>query len=186
MLRRALRVGVPGGIIAGTLMAVWSMGAMAVTGSGFWSPLNLIAHTFYKAAPLDGAFSVSALIVGLAIHLTLASAFGTAVALLAQWMPGRRSLVIAGAILFVALVWPVMQWEVWYKLDETAAEGFTEWIFAVAHLMFGVTAAAFAALAFTDEEASKRGRHAAGRTEPSPAPVPGSLFQPSRQPNRPW
>src|ERR1700746_807746 len=112
---RALRVGVPSGIDAGVVMAMWSMAAMAVTGSGFWSPLNLIAHTFYRAAPLNGAFSASALIVGLAIHLTLASAFGTAVALLAQWMQGGRSLVIAGAILFVAVVWPVMQWEVWYK-----------------------------------------------------------------------
>jgi hypothetical protein len=180
-MRRALRVGVPGGIAAGTLMAVWSMAAMWITGSGFWTPLNLIAHTFYRAAPLDGAFSAPALIIGLAIHLTLASAFGTAIALLAQWMPGARSLVIAGGILFVAAVWPVMQWEIWYKIDETAAEGFTDWIFAVAHLMFGVTAAAFAALAITDDDSRKRGRHAAGRTPSPVAPAPGSLFQPNRQ-----
>jgi hypothetical protein len=176
---RALRVGVPGGIIAGTLMAVWSMAAMWATGSGFWTTLNLIAHTFYRAAPLDGTFSAPALVVGLAIHLTLSSLFGTTIALLAQRMPGKRSLIIAGGFLFVAVVWPLMQWEIWYRIDETAAEGITDWIFAVAHLMFGVTAAALAALAFVDDDAPKRGRHAAGRT-PQPDPAPGSLFQPNR------
>src|SRR5215469_18800989 len=151
-------------MIAGAVMALWAMAAMWVTGSGLWTQVNLIAHTFYRSAPLNGTFSAPALVIGLAVHMTVASAFGTAIALLAQRLPGARSLVIAGGIVFVAVVWPVMQWEVWYRLDETAAEGFTEWIFAVAHLMFGVTAAAFAALAFTDEEASTRGRHAAGRT----------------------
>jgi hypothetical protein len=177
---RALRVGVPGGIIAGTLMAVWSMAAMWITGHGFWTPLNLIAHTFYRAAPLDGTFSASALLVGLTIHLTLSGLFGTTLAVIAQRMPGSRSVVIAGGILFVAIVWPVMQWEIWYRIDETAAEGFSDWIFAVAHLMFGVTAAALASLAFVDDESAKRGRHAAGRKMPPPEPAPGSLFQPNR------
>jgi hypothetical protein len=162
-------------------MALWAMAAMWVTGSGFLTPLNLIAHTAYRAAPLNGAFSAPALAVGLAIHLTLSSLFGTAVALLAHVMPGSRSLVVAGAILFVAAVWPVMQWEIWYKIDEAAAEGFTDWIFAVAHLMFGVTAAALAALGFADDDAAKRGRHAASRRQPQPAAVPGSLFQPNRR-----
>jgi hypothetical protein len=32
---RALRVGVPGGMSAGAVMAVWSMAAMWIIGSGF-------------------------------------------------------------------------------------------------------------------------------------------------------
>ena len=40
---RALRVGVPSGMSAGAVMAVWSMVAMWIVGSGFWTPLNLIA-----------------------------------------------------------------------------------------------------------------------------------------------
>lgn len=179
-MMRALRIGVPGGMAAGLIMALWSMAAMWVTGSGFWKPMNLIAHTFYRSAPLDGTFSAPALIIGLAVHMAVASFFGTAIALLAQRMPGSRSLVIAGGILLVAVVWPLMQWEVWYRLDEEAAEGFTDWIMAVAHLMFGLTAAGFAALAITDDEGPKRGRHAAGRVPP-PASAPGSLFQPQRR-----
>jgi hypothetical protein len=165
---------------AGAIMALWAMAAMWVTGSGFWTPLNLIAHTFYRAAPLNGTFSPLALVIGLAVHMTVASAFGTAIALLALRWPGKRSLVIVGGILLVAVVWPVMQWGVWYKLDEDAAEGFTDWIFAVAHLLFGITAAGLAAIAVVDDDTARRGRHAAGRTAPKPAagPAPGSLFQP--------
>jgi hypothetical protein len=166
---------------AGAVMALWSMAAMWVTGSGFWTPLNLIAHTFYKSAPMDGTFSAPALVIGLAIHMGVASVFGTAIALCAFWWPGKRSLVIVGGILFVAAVWPIMQWGVWYKLDEDAAEGFTDWIFAVAHLVFGICAAGMAALAIEDDENASRGRHAAPRKPVPATPPPGSLFQPNRR-----
>jgi hypothetical protein len=166
---------------AGAVMALFSMAAMWVTRSGFWTPLNLIAHTFYRSAPLNGTFSAPALVIGLAVHMTVASAFGTAIAVLARRLPRRRSLVIAGGILFVAVVWPVMQWGVWYKIDESAAEGFNEWIFAIAHLVFGASVAAMASIGIADEDYARRGRHAAGRAVPQPDPPPGSLFQPNRQ-----
>jgi hypothetical protein len=175
-MKQALRVGVPGGIAAGAVMALWSMAAMWVTGAGFLTPLNLIAHTFYRSAPLNATFSAPALVIGLAVHMTVASVFGTAIAALAQRLPGRRTLVITGGILFVAVVWPFMQWGVWYKIDEVAAEGFTEWIFAIAHLIFGVLAAGLASIGIIEDE--RPGRHAAPAR---PAPSPGSLFQPDRR-----
>jgi hypothetical protein len=39
-------------MIVGAFMAVWAMAAMWVTGSGFWTQVNLIAHTFYRSARL--------------------------------------------------------------------------------------------------------------------------------------
>ena len=169
---RALRAGVLAGTAAGAVMAVWSMAAMWVTGSGFWLPLNLIAHTFYRSAPLDGTFSAPALGIGLAVHMTVASIFGIAIALLAQRLRKTRWLVIIGGLLFAAVVWPVMQWGVWYSIDEPAAEGFKEWIFAGAHLIFGVAVAGFASIAVPDDEIvpRERGRHAAGRTPAQPFP----------------
>ena len=180
-MMRALRAGVPGGMAAGVVMAVWSMVAMWITGSGFWTPLNLIANTFYRSAPLNGTFSAPALVIGLAVHMTVASIFGTAIAVLVQRLPGARSLVIAGGILFIAVVWPVMQYGVWYSIDESAAEGATDWVFAVAHLIFGLVAASLAAVAIADEETVTRGRHAAGHTPLQPNPSPGSLFRPDRR-----
>jgi hypothetical protein len=178
---RALRIGVPGGIAAGAVMAVWAMTVTWLTGSGFWTPLNLIAHTFYRSAPLNATFSTPALFIGLVVHMTVASVFGTAIALLAHRLPGSRSLVVAGGILFVAVVWPVMQWGVWYEIDKVAADRVTDWIFAVAHLLFGVTAAGLASIGVADDETPRRGRHAAARTPPPSGPPPGSLFQPKRQ-----
>jgi hypothetical protein len=174
---RALRVGVPAGIAGGAVMAVWSMVAMLITGSGFWTPLNLIAHTFYRSAPLNATFSAPAMVIGLAVHISVAIIFGTAITALVQRLPGQRSLVIAGGILFVAVVWPVMQYGVWYRIDESAAEGFTDWVFAVAHLLFGLVAASIAAIGVEDDEPVRRGRHAAMSTLPQESP-PGSLFQP--------
>jgi hypothetical protein len=178
-MKRALRIGVPVGIAAGAVMAVWSMVAMWLTGSGFWLPLNLVAHTFYRSAPLNATFSAPALVIGLAVHMTVAMIFGTAITALVQRLPGQRSLVIAGGILFIAVVWPVMQYGVWYSIDEQAAEGFTDWVFAVAHLIFGLVAASIAAVAVADDEPVTRGRHAAVST-PRQDP-PGSLFQPYRR-----
>lgn len=180
-MRQALRVGVPVGMVAGVIMAAWAMAAMGVTGAGFWTQVNLIAHMFYRSAPLNGSFSVPALVIGLAVHLTVASFFGTAIALLAQRLPGSRSLVVAGGVLLVAVVWPVMQWGVWYRLDEAAANELNDWIFAVAHLVFGVAAAGLASIVIADDEKARRARHAAGRIPPPPAAPPGTLFQPGRR-----
>ena len=177
---KALRIGVLSGVAAGALFAAWSMAAMWVTGQGFWIPLNLIAHTFYKSAPLDGTFNGHAALIGLGVHMTVAIVFGTALAVISQWMPASRSLVITGGVLFIAVVWPVMQYGVWYQLDEQAAEGFNDWIFAGAHLIFGLTAAGIATLTIADD-GSARGRHAAGRRPAQQLPPPGSLFRPDRR-----
>jgi hypothetical protein len=179
-MMRALRIGVPVGIAAGAVMAVWLMVVMWLTGAGFWIAMNLVAHTFYRSAPLDDKFNASALVIGLAVHMTMAIIFGTAITALVQRLPGHRSLVIAGGILFVAVVWPVMQYGVWYSIDEEAAEGVTAWVFAVAHLLFGLVAASIAAVGVADDEPVTRGRHAAVTTAQR-EPPPGNLFQPGRR-----
>lgn len=181
MVVRALRIGVPSGMAAGVVMAVWSMIAMWIIGSGFWTPLNLVAHTFYRSAPLNGTFSAPALFIALVVHMTVASAFGTAIAVLAYRLPGTRSLVIAGGVLFVAVVWPVMQWGVWYNLDESAADGFNGWVFALAHLLFGMLAAGIASIGIADDETRRR-RRPAGHVLLQPDPPAGNLFRPARRP----
>jgi hypothetical protein len=178
-MTRALRMGVLVGIAAGLVMAAWLTVVMWMTGAGFWIAMNLVAHTFYRSAPLTDTFSAPALVIGLAVHMTVAIIFGTAITALVQRLPGQRSLVIAGGILFVAVVWPVMQYGVWYSIDEQAAERVNDWVFAVAHLLFGLVAANIAAVGVADEDTVRPGRHAAGYV-PQPDPPPGSLFQPRR------
>jgi hypothetical protein len=138
------------------VMAVFSMIALRLAGSGFWTPLNLIAHTFWRAAPLDGRFSATALVIGLAVHMTMAMLFGTLIAAAAHRLPAARSLVIAGGMLFAALLWAMMQYGIWRAVDAAAAQAFTTWVFAVAHLLFGMMAASFAALGIPDADTSPR------------------------------
>ncbi|HEX8006725.1 MAG TPA: hypothetical protein VF482_09900 [Trebonia sp.] len=180
-MMRTLRVGVAIGIAAGVVMAVWLMVVTWITGSGFWTPLNLVAHTFYRSAPLNATFSAPAMVIGLAVHMTVAGIFGIAIAAFAQRRPAKRSLVIAGGILFVGVVWPVMQYGVWYSLDKMAAGEVTTWIFAFGHLVFGLVAAGMATIAVADDETATRTRQADERTPPPPDPAPGSLFQPGRR-----
>lgn len=49
-----IRAGVSG-TAGGIVMAIWSMAALLASGAGFWTPINLIAHTFWRGAPLDGS-----------------------------------------------------------------------------------------------------------------------------------
>jgi hypothetical protein len=96
MKARVVRAGIVGGIAGGAVMAVFSMMMLWLAGSGFWTPLNLIAHTFWRAAPLDGTFSGPALVIGMAVHMMMAMLFGTMIAAAAYLLPAARSLVIAG------------------------------------------------------------------------------------------
>jgi len=63
----------------------------------------------------------------------MAMLVGTLIAAAASRLPAARSLVIAGGMLFAALVWAVMQYGIWRAVDAPAAQAFTPWVFAVAH-----------------------------------------------------
>jgi len=160
MNARVLRAGIAGGIAGGMAMAVFSMIMLRLAGSGFWTPLNLIAHTFWRAAPLDGTFSAPALVIGMAVHMMMAVLFGTLIAAAAYRLPAARSLVIAGGMLFATLLWAVMQYGIWRAIDARAAQAFTPWVFAVAHLLFGMMAAAFAAMGIPDADPPYQPAHA--------------------------
>ncbi len=50
MTRSLPALGAVGGLLGGMVMAMWSMIVMWLTGEGLWTPLNLIAHTFWDGA----------------------------------------------------------------------------------------------------------------------------------------
>ena len=128
------------GMAAGMMMAMWSMIALAATGHGFWAPLDLIAHTVWRSAPLDGTFSAGALAIGLMAHMMLSAGLGIAIATIADRFDYARSTAgIAFAVTGVAWVAGLV---LWHAIDETAAAAFTGWILAVGHVIFAMTAAA--------------------------------------------
>ncbi|ACU72542.1 conserved hypothetical membrane spanning protein [Catenulispora acidiphila DSM 44928] len=153
-----IRAGVTAGVVGGVPMAAWSMFMMHLSGRGWWTPLNLIAHTFWRSAPLDGTFSLLASVLGTAVHVVVAAVFGIAIAVVAGRRPNSRSMVIATGLLFASLVWSVMQFGVWRTLDRQAAADFTPWVMASGHFVFGIGAAAIASILVTDDGAGSGGR----------------------------
>lgn len=167
MGNRVIRVGIAGGVAGGLIMAVFAMVTMWLVGNGFWTPVNLIAHMIWRSAPLDGRFSLAAAVIGIVVHLLVAVLFATVIAVGAYRVPGSRSLVVAGGIAFTAVLWLVMQYGLWRALDAAAARNFTAWVFATAHLLFGVVAASVAAIAVPDADAAPP-RHVLPRQSAQP------------------
>jgi hypothetical protein len=74
----ALRRGALAGMAGGAVMAMWSMIALWLAGTGFWSPVNLIANTLWRGAPAGAAFSGGALVLGLIVHMMMSMGLGMA------------------------------------------------------------------------------------------------------------
>lgn len=150
-----IRRGAVAGMVGGAMMAMFAMVAMWLDGSaetGFWTPINLIAHTVWRGAPLDYEFSLGALVLGMILHMMMAMTLGAAVATIVSKVArlgtslGSRLLTGVGIAL---LVWLVMEYVAWPLVDRAAAESFTTWIFAVSHIIFGMVTAAVLYISIT-------------------------------------
>lgn len=142
-----VRRGAVAGMVGGVAMAMWSMLALAASGHGFWTPVNLIAHVVWRGAPLTGAFNLGALVLGLVIHMATSMMIGVGIAAAAHRARVDR---LPAATLGMAVglgVWLVNQYGVWRILDTAAAHRFTPWVFALGHLMFGAVTGAAAVTA---------------------------------------
>lgn len=140
MNRRTLRFGMLIGMVGGAAMAMGSMIVFAVTGRGFWMPVNLIAHTVWHGAPLNGAFSVPALLLGMTVHLSISMMIGIVMAVLIAYEEFHGLMVFVVALCLGMGAW-VVQTFVWPAIDPTASAAFSPWIFAVAHALFSAGAA---------------------------------------------
>ncbi|MGD9752662.1 MAG: hypothetical protein AB7W59_16870 [Acidimicrobiia bacterium] len=132
-VRRGMLVGMVGGMV----MAMWSMIALAAHGDGFWAPLDLIAHTIWSGAPLDGSFHVGAAVLGMMGHLMTSMLLGVTIALLAGRSPGRAVGVAMAASMGAWVVATVA----WPAIDDAAAGRFPGWALLIGHVMYGAAAA---------------------------------------------
>jgi len=142
MNKRILQSGFLIGLVGGGAMALFAMGAMWATGRGFFTVVNLFAHTFWPDAPIDGTFAPAALGLGLVIHVIVSTIVGTTIA----WLVDKGQL-DAGIIVLVGIgigtcVW-VVQSFAWAAIAADAHQQFTPWILATAHLVFALGAATF-------------------------------------------
>lgn len=156
MTPKTLRQGVLIGLVGGGTMAAFAMIAMWATGHGFFTIVNLFAHTFWAGAPLGATFDPAAFAFGLVIHIIVSVIVGTIIASLAD-----RGQIDAGIILLLgvgiaAVVWLVQSF-VWAAIDPDAHQAFTPWILASAHLVFALGAATYLNVLYRhDREAAEQ------------------------------
>ena len=151
--------GIIGGLVASVVMALVLMVAMAITGDGFFRPLELIGSIWY------GAFTTgtTVILVGLVTHLAVAALFGAIWAYTFSYVKVEPLL---SGLVFGALLWLVMQYVVLpltsfmlgastafetfyfdgriYKVFYNGeADGFRLWMVLSAYLVFGLSLGAF-------------------------------------------
>jgi hypothetical protein len=144
MNTQVLKRGALAGMGGGMVMAMWSMIVMWLAGNGFWTPLNLIANTVWRSAPLGSTFSGGALVLGLVLHMMMSMGLGMGFAVAVRtvsWLGASRANLTMTGMIFGITVWVVMQYGIWHAIDAGAAPKFTPWVFALGHLMFGAATA---------------------------------------------
>lgn len=144
MNKAVLQRGALGGVLGGIVMAMWSMIVLWLIGVGFWTALNLIAHTFWRDVPLDETFSWGGLIIGIVVHMVMSVAMGVGLALVLRAIPRVVSSPIIATVAGMVgglVIWLIMQYGIWPVIDSAAANEFTPWVFAIGHVMFGAIVA---------------------------------------------
>jgi len=127
------------GMLAGIMMAMFSMVIAELDGYGFWAPPRAITAVFFGTENLGGGFEADAVIGGVAIHMALSMMSGIGFAIMLAPLQKVNALVqtMAG-MAFGAALWagntyivaPVFEGNVF---DEAMAD----WTWIAAHLIFG-------------------------------------------------
>lgn len=125
------------GMAGGAMMAMFAMIATAVSGDGFWAPVNAIAHAAWGGAPLDGSFSVGALILGMLVHMATAMMLAAGIAPLLSAVRGRPAKVAAATIAATS-AW-LVQLAIWPAIDQAGADSIPQGILLFGHVVFGMT-----------------------------------------------
>lgn len=142
MNTRILRFGFIIGLVGGGAMAIFAMIAMWATGGGFFTAVNLFAHTFWPDAPIGGTFVATAFALGVLIHLVVSTLVGVTIAWLVEKGQVDAGIIVLLGVGVGTVVW-VVQAFAWAAVDSDAQQQFTPWILAVAHLVFALGAATF-------------------------------------------
>jgi hypothetical protein len=76
-------------------------------------------------APIDGSFSVGALLLGLMVHMAMSVVFGVILAALVGHLGDTLPALLGVGMAFGLAVWLMDQYVLWPAIDQTAAQAFT-------------------------------------------------------------
>lgn len=127
------------GMLAGMMMAMFSMVVAELDGYGFWAPPRAITAVFFGTENLGSGFEADAVIGGVAIHMALSMMFGAGFAVMLA--PLRKVNVVAQAMIgmaFGAGLWAVNTYIIAPIFEGNVFdEAMADWTWIVAHLVFG-------------------------------------------------
>lgn len=135
--------GLIGGAIGGIVMGAFAMIVMAITGDGFFHPLELIGSIWWGAATTGSAVIVAGLFTHVAVAMVLGLVYSYA-------FPFAKVEPVVQGLVFGAVVWFVAQILVLPQVAAYISDGFTVWMFLAAHVLFG------ASLGFFEDLADRR------------------------------
>lgn len=138
-MRTAARVAVAG-VAAAVTFLLFSMLWYFVKGEGFFKPLNLVAHVFDRGAPLNGRFSITALVVGIA-SVTVAAWIALVPFTVVAAGEGMHPLVFIGAAaIYANVIWIFGHYLFWAGIDPVGAKLFSAGVSWVGHMLAGAVA----------------------------------------------
>ncbi len=132
-----------GGIVGAIAMAMWAMMIALLSGMGIWTPVQLIAATWFGPAAMMHA-TVGVIMVGLITHMMMGAVLGVIFVMVLGMLrisagPAR----LAWGVLFGLIVWVVNQFVLLPIVDPMMASHMAPWAFAMGHAVFGLVLAAF-------------------------------------------
>lgn len=130
------------GVIGGLAFALFSMIWFGLGDRTAWYPLNLVAHTLWRGAPVDGGFHPGAAVLGV---ITLGAVGVLAIAPFAVLAVGAGMnplVAIIGASIYANVIWVFGHYLVWEKLDPVSATSFAPGAAWTAHFVAGLAAGA--------------------------------------------
>lgn len=143
------------GIIGGVAMLLYWMVTDIARGIGPWAQINTIGATFPVFRPVSADFDPGATLVGLVLHLLVATGLGLAYGAIAGlvWPHQARDLGMAVmmGLAFGAAAWIVMGLIIGPLINPLVL-GFEQANNAVAHLIYGVVTALVAGTMGRDRE----------------------------------
>src|SRR5438876_7988936 len=103
MSSRTVRMGVMVGLVAGIVMALWSMIVGALVGMPFLALPRIIAEPFFGPYT-PASIGVAAVIVGLVVHLILSAFFGLVFATVWPMFNVRGPASLVEGLLFMLII----------------------------------------------------------------------------------
>lgn len=132
-----------GGVVGAVVMAMWAMIMAAVSGMGFWRPVQLIAAAWLGPSAVMHATG-GVIVTGLMTHMMMGAVLGSLLAVMLRVLHIKAgSSRLVWGMIYGLVVWVVNQFVILPSVDPLLASHMTPWAFALGHVMFGLVTAGF-------------------------------------------